>query len=82
MKIIKNGYLKNYINQNSENMIPRQKLPKVYIRSGSFYLIKKNNFLKFKSLVGKKTGYIILKNIYGLNIDSIEDLIIFRNYYK
>tara|TARA_B100000965_G_scaffold392832_1_gene402865 strand:- start:1434 stop:2135 length:702 start_codon:yes stop_codon:yes gene_type:complete len=82
MKTIKSGYLKNYINQNIENMIPRQKLPKVYIRSGSFYLIKKNKFLKYKSLVGKKTGYIILKNIYSLNIDGIEDLIIFRNFYK
>ena len=82
MKTIRNGYLKNYINQKRENMIPRQKLPKVYIRSGSFYLIKKNKFLKYKSLVGEKTGYVILKNIYSLNIDSIEDLIIFKNFYK
>ena len=64
------------------DMRPRQKLPKVYIRSGSFYLIKKNKFLKYKSLVGEKTGYVILKNIYSLNIDSIEDLIIFKNFYK
>lgn len=82
MKIIRDGYLKNYINQKKENMIPRQKLPKVYIRSGSFYLIKKNKFLDHKSLVGKKTGYIILKNIFSLNIDSIEDLIIFKNYFQ
>ena len=82
MKKIKNGYLKNYIDQKKENMIPRQKLPKVYIRSGSFYLIKKNQFLKYNSLVGNKTGYIILKNIYSLNIDTIEDLIIFENYCK
>ncbi len=82
MKKIKNGYLKNYIDQKKENMIPRQKLPKVYIRSGSFYLIKKNQFLKYNSLVGNKSGYIVLKNIYSLNIDTIEDLIIFKNYFK
>ena len=82
MKITKNGFLKNYINQKIENMIPRQKLPKVYIRSGSFYLIKKNKFLKYKSLVGEKSGYIILKNIFSLNIDSIEDLILFKHFYK
>jgi CMP-N-acetylneuraminic acid synthetase len=82
MKIIKNGYLKNYIDQKKENMLPRQKLPKIYIRSGSFYLIKTSKFLKYNSMVGKKTGFIFLKNIYGLNIDSIDDLILFKNYLK
>ena len=45
----------------NENMQPRQKLPKIYIRSGSFYLIKRDAFFKYNSLVGKKCKGIILK---------------------
>ena len=37
MKIFKNKYLKNFMHFKNENMQPRQKLPKIYIRSGSFY---------------------------------------------
>jgi CMP-N,N'-diacetyllegionaminic acid synthase len=54
MKIFKNDYLKNFMHFKNENMLPRQKLPKIYIRSGSFYLIKRDAFLKYDSLVGKK----------------------------
>jgi CMP-N,N'-diacetyllegionaminic acid synthase len=74
MKIFQNGYLKNFMKFKNENMLPRQKLPKLYIRSGSFYLIKRDIFLKYNSLVGKKCKGIILKGLETINIDKIEDL--------
>ena len=46
MKILKNNLCKNFMNFKTENMMPRQKLPKIYIRSGSFYIIERNYFLK------------------------------------
>ena len=74
MKIFKNKYLKNFMHFKNENMQPRQKLPKIYIRSGSFYLIKRDAFLKYNSLVGRKCKGIILKGLESLNIDKKEDL--------
>ena len=55
-------------------MKPRQSLPKVYIRSGSFYLITKKSFLKYKSLVGKKCVGIELFDDEKINIDTEDDL--------
>ena len=47
---------------------------KVYIRSGSFYLITKKSFLKYKSLVGKKCVGIELFDDEKINIDTEDDL--------
>ena len=74
MKKIKNGFLKNFMGFKKENMKPRQSLPKVYIRSGSFYLITKKSFLKYKSLVGKKCVGIELFDDEKINIDTEDDL--------
>tara|TARA_Y100000590_G_scaffold446484_1_gene580271 strand:+ start:169 stop:867 length:699 start_codon:yes stop_codon:yes gene_type:complete len=74
MKVIRNGYLKNFMKFKSENMIPRQKLPKIFIRSGSFYIIKRDVFSKRRSLVGKKTYGFKLEGLESTNIDTINDL--------
>ena len=55
-------------------MIPRQKLPKIYIRSGSFYIIKRDVFFKKKSLVGNKTYGFKLEGLESMNIDTKNDL--------
>ena len=48
MKIFRNKYLKNFSGKKAENMTPRQSLSKVYIRSGSYYMIKRHSFLNIK----------------------------------
>ena len=53
MKVFKSKYLVNYIKQKKENMRPRQSLPKVFLRSGSIYLFKRDVLMKTNSLVGK-----------------------------
>ncbi len=73
MKIIRNSFVINYSNEKNENMEPIQKLPKVYLRSGSIYMIKRSAFFKYKNLLGKKVKPIILKDKYAINIDKIED---------
>ena len=63
-----------------ENMEPIQKLRKIYIRSGSIYLIKRSAFFKYKNLIGAKVKPIIVKGKYSINVDSSDDLLIARNY--
>jgi len=74
MKKFNKNYLVNYLDSKKENMNPRQSLPKVYIRSGAIYMIKRYAFLKYKALVGRKCYGMILEGLETTNIDTIEDL--------
>ena len=60
MKIFKKNFLVNYSGEKKENMLPRQKLPKVYIRLDQLFNYKK--IFQNKSLVGKKCKGVILKD--------------------
>ena len=82
MKIFKSKYLINFIKQKKENMKPRQSLPKVYLRSGSIYLFKRNVLLRTNSIVGKKCYGIILKGKETINIDSKEQLDYLKSKYE
>ena len=74
MKIFKKNFLVNYSGEKKETLLPRQTLPKLYIRSGSIYLTTRKSFFKNKSLVGKKCKGVILKDLETTNIDNIDDL--------
>ena len=80
MKIFKNKKLVNFVPQDKENMLPRQTLPKIFIRSGSFYLSKTFVLNKYSSIVGKNCYGIELKNSETLNIDTKNDLKTFIDY--
>ncbi len=71
--MFKKDKIVNFIKSNKENMAPRQKLPKIYIRSGSIYASKRDVIMKNKSLVGKNCYGLILKGLETINIDSIND---------
>ena len=79
MKIIKNNILVNYNLEKKENMSPRQLLPKVFIRSGSIYLIKRNVLFNKDSLVGKRVYGLIQKKKFTINIDNKKDFILAEN---
>ena len=49
MKVFKSKYLKNFIKQKEENTKPRQNLPKIFIRSGSIYLLNRDMLMKRNS---------------------------------
>lgn len=74
MKILrKDNTVDNFLKNKKENMQPRQNLKKIYIRSGSFYLIKVNKMLKENSLVANKCYGIVVKDLEASNIDNIQD---------
>jgi CMP-N-acetylneuraminic acid synthetase len=80
MKIFKNNKIFNFNNSKTENMKPLQVLKKVYIRSGSIYLIKRSAFLKYKSFVGISCRGIIVKDKFAVNIDTYNDLELAKLY--
>ena len=80
MKIVRNGYAKNYSKKINENMKPIQSLDKIYLRSGSIYLIKRKAFFKYKNMLGRKVKPIIVSGKYSINIDNRDDFILAENY--
>ena len=74
----KKNIIKNFLKNKKENMKPRQSLPKVYIRSGSFYLIRVSNMIKENSLVSNKCYGIVVKDLEAVNIDTMDDLNILK----
>lgn len=75
MKIIRKSYVINYSDEKKENMMPIQKLPKVYLRSGSIYLIKRKAFFKYRNILGKKVKPIFVDGKFAINIDNFDDFI-------
>ena len=65
----------DFISQGFEDMRPRQNLPKVFIRSGNFYISFIEKLLESNSLLPKPTKGICHSNSNnGVNIDNKNDL--------
>tara|TARA_Y100000589_G_scaffold306473_1_gene321260 strand:- start:2137 stop:2850 length:714 start_codon:yes stop_codon:yes gene_type:complete len=65
----------DFIDQGFEDMRPRQKLTKVYIRSGNFYMAYIDAILNENTLLPKPTkGIVHTEMINSINIDNINDL--------
>ena len=76
-RLNKTGETIDYIDQGFENMLPRQQLPKVYIRSGSFYIAKVKHIKSAETLLPKPTKGVIHKDSkMVVNIDNPIDLVI------
>ena len=63
-------------------MKPRQKLPRVFLRSGSIYMIKQDKMLKLNSMVGDRTYGLEQFGKFTINIDNNFDLFFARNTSK
>lgn len=75
MKRLVNDNCIDFIDQGFEDMRPRQNLPKVYIRSGNFYISFINKLLESNSLLPKPTkGICHSDSNNGINIDNKYDL--------
>jgi CMP-N-acetylneuraminic acid synthetase len=70
MKRLVGDRVVNFIDQGFEDMRPRQALPKVYIRSGSIYLIRRGSLLRHKMLVGPNTLGLVIDDHSAINIDN------------
>ena len=75
MKVIKKRKLINFIEQGFEDMRPRQKLKKVYIRNGAIYISTRETILNKKTLVGKRNLPYIMPANRSTNIDTFKDLL-------
>ena len=82
MKVVKKNKLYNFIDHGFENMRPRQKLKKIYIRNGSIYAATRNTVIKKNSLVSRKNLPYIMPEERSVNIDSPIDLISAKHYLK
>jgi CMP-N-acetylneuraminic acid synthetase len=63
----------NLIDQGFEDMRPRQSLPKVFIRSGAIYLIRRTALFAHRALVGPSTIGLVVDELSALNIDTPDD---------
>lgn len=72
MKKIVKDKLVDYTKEKVENM-PRQKLPKVYLRSGDIYATKRDVLMKKNSFKGKSSKPYIIPLDRSMNVDSISD---------
>jgi CMP-N,N'-diacetyllegionaminic acid synthase len=59
-------------------MMPRQKLPPVYIRSGDVYAVRRGCLFDEHSLMGRRSKAIVVQHHETVNIDEPEDLLIAR----
>ena len=82
MKIKKKKYIVNYSSEKKENMKPRQKLPKVFLRSGSIYMIKRRSMINLNSMVGQKVYGLEQSGEFTINIDTNLDLFLAKNKNK
>jgi CMP-N,N'-diacetyllegionaminic acid synthase len=75
MKKFEDGRLVNYVEQDGENMRPRQELPPVYIRNGAVYVTRRS-VLDGGALVGRDCRGFIMPSDRSVNIDAPNDLIV------
>tara|TARA_Y100000590_G_scaffold163199_1_gene187084 strand:+ start:20971 stop:21672 length:702 start_codon:yes stop_codon:yes gene_type:complete len=82
MKVIKQGKLKNFVKKRTEDMRPRQKLKKIYIRNGSIYLSTRDTIMKQNKLVGKENLPYLMPKERSVNIDTWVDLLSAEYYLR
>lgn len=75
MKKFEGGRLVNYVEQDGENMRPRQDLPPVYIRNGAVYVTRRS-VIDGGALVGRDCRGFIMSPDRSVNIDAPNDLIV------
>ena len=67
---------------NKESMVPRQKLPKVYMLNGMFYIAHVSDILKNSSFFNNFTLPFIINEKSSLNLDNKIDLMILNDAKK
>ncbi len=68
-----NDDLINYYDEKGVDIIARQQLKPIYHRNGAAYSLTRECLLNQKSLMGKKTGSVIVKEPM-VSIDNLEDI--------
>lgn len=58
----------------------KQDLPDVYIRSGNYYVTKRDSIIETNTLENKPIYPYVVDRIKGINIDEEEDLVLAKHY--
>lgn len=75
MYMIENNRIKS-ITGESDQMRPRQELPRVFIRSGDVYACKRNTLVSKRSLMGTSTYPVVISDQHNVNLDTELDFIV------
>lgn len=81
-RLLQDGRLVNYIDQGFEDMRPRQSLPPVYRRAGSFYISTRTTVMEHNTLVSDNCIGIPVPRDTAIDIDTYEDLELARICYN
>lgn len=79
--VINNDKNLRYFTEKGKSIISRQELNKTFMKNGNAYALTKNFLLEEQKLLGKKSGFIIQKDVV-INIDTIEDLLLAEKLLK
>ena len=77
-RLDENENLMPFVDGIEDPMMPRQRLPPVYIRSGDIYATRRSCLLEQKSLIGRHSGGLVIDPKYAVNIDEPLDLEVAR----
>lgn len=78
---IKNKRVNNLINHKRKNL-NRQYLPKFYKPNGAIYVVDKNYLISTKKFISEKSNFYIMPKKRSVNLDTQEDLLIFKHILK
>lgn len=78
--IIKNDLMKLFSTK-GEKVFYRQSLNDTFIRNGAVYIFSRRCLKKYKSIYGKKLGFIVSKTKH-ISIDTIQDLNQVKKIYR
>jgi N-acylneuraminate cytidylyltransferase len=70
---LEDRYLEQLYYNNIDSSIPRQLLPKIYVKDGGFYIFR-HSLLRDRIFLGNKILPFIRSPLNNVNIDSIDDL--------
>jgi CMP-N,N'-diacetyllegionaminic acid synthase len=73
-RVVGENILVNFIDQGFEDMRPRQELPRVYIRSGALYIVRRSVLVEQQTFVGRDCRAYIMPEARAINIDTRLDL--------
>ena len=74
-RVVGENILVNFIDQGFEDMRPRQELPRVYIRSGALYIVRRSVLAEQQTFVGPDCRAYVMPEHRAINIDTRLDLI-------
>ena len=59
-----------------------ESFPKFFKLNGAIYIVKRDYFIKKKKFVSENSNYYLMENKDSINLDTKNDLILYKNFLK